>query len=41
MQPGYFDPLQKSFIGYIIVTIAASFWIAALLVARKVLAVDI
>jgi tight adherence protein B len=41
VQPGYFDPLQKTFVGYIIVTIACSFWISALVVARKVLTVDI
>lgn len=41
VQPGYFDPLQKTFVGYVIITIACSFWIGALLVARKVLTVDI
>jgi tight adherence protein B len=41
VQPGYFDPLQKTFVGYIIITIACSFWVSALLVARKVLTVDI
>ena len=41
VQPGYFDPLQKTFVGYIVVTIAVSFWIGSLLVARKVLTVDI
>jgi tight adherence protein B len=41
VQPGYFDPLQKTFVGYIILTVAVSFWIGALLVARKVLTVDI
>ena len=41
VQPGYFDPLQKTFVGYIILTIAILFWIGALLVARKVLTVDI
>lgn len=40
-QPGYFDPLQQSFAGYIVLSVAAAFWIAALLVARKVLMVDI
>ncbi len=41
VQPGYFDPLQKTFVGYIILTIAIIFWISALLLARKVLTVDI
>jgi tight adherence protein B len=41
VQPGYFDPLQDSIVGYIIVSIATGFWIGALLVARKVLAVDV
>src|SRR5205085_2686286 len=34
-QPGYFDPLQQSIVGYIVTTIAVMFWIAALLLARK------
>ena len=41
VQPGYFDPLQKTFVGYIVITIALTFWIGSLLVARKVLTVDI
>jgi tight adherence protein B len=41
VQPGYFDPLEKTFVGYIIITIALSFWLASLVVARKVLTVDI
>jgi tight adherence protein B len=41
VQPGYFDPLQKSFVGYIVLTVAMLFWVASLLIARKVLAVDI
>jgi tight adherence protein B len=41
VQPGYFDPLQQSFVGYIVITIAVFFWVAALLVARKILTVDI
>ena len=39
--PGYFAPLSGSFIGYIVVTLAIVLWISSLLVARKVLAVDI
>ncbi len=41
LQPGYFDVLQKSFVGYIIISLATFFWITSLLVARKVLSVDI
>jgi tight adherence protein B len=41
VQEGYFDPLQKSFTGYLITAAAIGFWMAALLVARKVLRVDI
>jgi tight adherence protein B len=41
VQPGYFDPLQKTFVGYIIISIALAFWLASLIVARKVLTVDI
>ena len=41
VQAGYFDPLQKTFIGYVIVTGAVFLWLAALLLARKILTVDI
>jgi tight adherence protein B len=41
VQHGYFDILQQSFSGYIVITIACTLWISALLVARKVLTVDI
>jgi tight adherence protein B len=41
VQPGYFDPLQSTFVGYIIISIATFMWIASMLVARKVLKVDI
>jgi tight adherence protein B len=39
--PGYFIPLQTTFTGYLIVFGCVSCWVAALVVARKVLAVDI
>lgn len=39
--PGYFTPLQTTFVGYIITFLCGSCWVAALVVARKVLAVDI
>ena len=41
VQPGYFDPLQASVVGYIIISIATTLWISSMLVARKVLKVDI
>ena len=41
VQHGYFDPLQSSITGQIAVGIAAVLWISSLLVARKVLAVDV
>jgi tight adherence protein B len=41
VQPGYFDPLQTTIVGYIIISIATFLWIASMLVARKVLKVDI
>ena len=39
--PGYFTPLQTSVTGYIITFLCGSCWVAALIVARKVLSVDI
>ena len=41
VSPGYFDPLTHSFVGYILVAVAAIFWVASLVVARKVLSVDL
>ena len=41
VSPGYFEPLTSSVVGYILVIIASLFWIASLVVARKILAVDI
>ncbi|HVM68990.1 MAG TPA: hypothetical protein VM204_04055, partial [Gaiellaceae bacterium] len=41
VQPGYFDPLQQSFVGQLCVGAAVALWIASLLVARKVMAVDV
>ncbi len=40
MWPGYFDPLQQSASGYIIILISVVCWVTALVLARKVLAVD-
>lgn len=39
--PGFFDPLQQSVSGYMLTAAAAGCWIAALLWARKILAVDV
>ncbi len=41
MWPGYFDPLTKNFTGYAIIGFVAGSWVSALVLARKVLAVDI
>lgn len=41
VSPGYFTPLTESAVGYVILTIAGVLWIASLVVARKVLAVDV
>ncbi len=41
VSPGYFSPMTDSVMGYVITFIASLFWIASLLVARKVLSVDI
>jgi tight adherence protein B len=40
MWPGYFTPLQQSLMGYIIIFISVACWVVALVLARKVLAVD-
>ena len=40
-QKGYFDPLQHSVVGQITVGVAAVLWIGSLLLARKVLTVDV
>lgn len=41
MDPEWLKPLSTTYIGYVIVTIAVSFWVAAIFAARKILAVDI
>jgi tight adherence protein B len=41
VEPGYFEPLQESFTGYVISSAAVAFWLAALGAARKILTVDI
>ncbi len=41
VQEGYFDPMQHSLGGQIAVGIAATLWLSSLLVARKILTVDV
>ena len=41
MDPEWLKPLSSNFIGYIISAIAVVFWVAAVFLARKILAVDI
>ena len=38
---GYFDPLTTSVFGWAVIALAIALWIASLLMARKILAVDI
>lgn len=40
MWPGYFDPLTKSLAGYLIIVACTACWVASIIFARKVLAVD-
>ncbi len=39
--PGYFNPLTKSLAGYLIIIACTSCWVASIVLARKVLNVDI
>ncbi len=39
--PGYFDPLTKSLVGYMVIIACTSCWVASIVLARKVLNVDI
>ncbi len=41
MQPGFFDPLRDTVVGWIISAIAGVLWLVSLLWARKILAVDV
>jgi tight adherence protein B len=41
VSPGYFEPLQHTATGLAVVSLAVSLWVGSLLIARKVLAVDI
>jgi len=38
---GYFDPLTKSVVGWAVIVISLLLWLGSVVVARKVLAVDI
>ena len=38
--PGYFAPLTGSFVGYVVIIVSCSFWVASIVLARKVLNVD-
>jgi tight adherence protein B len=41
VKDGYFDPLTQSLTGYVVVAFALVFWISSLVVARRILDVDI
>jgi tight adherence protein B len=41
ISPGTFDPLTESLTGFVLVALAVFFWAAGILVARRILAVDI
>lgn len=41
LKQGYFDPLTESVTGYALITIAAICWLASLILARKIVSVDI
>ncbi len=41
MQPGFYDPLKKPVAGWAIAAVAGTCWLASVLLARKVLQVDV
>lgn len=41
MWPGYFDPIKGTTVGYMLFSIAGACWLGAIVMARKVLTVDI
>ena len=41
IRPGYFDPLTENMVGYVLSFFAGVCWIGSIIVARKVLSVDI
>lgn len=40
-QPGFFEPLTQSFTGYVVAVIMVVLWVTAIVIARKILAVDL
>ncbi len=41
MDPGFFEPLTRSFVGGLLIAVATVLWAIAILMARKILAVDV
>ena len=41
MSPGYFDALTEQTLGLVMIAVAVTFWIAAILLARKIMAVEL
>ena len=41
VDPGWLKPLTQSFAGYVLMTVAASLWVAAVFAARRILNVDV
>lgn len=41
VKPDYFDPLTETVTGWIIIAIAAGFWVSSIVVARKIVSVDV
>ena len=41
MQPGFYDPLKEPIMGWVIAGVAGICWLASLLMARKILSVDV
>lgn len=41
MQPGFYDPLKKPLVGWLIAAFAGASWLASVLLVRKVLQVDV
>ena len=41
LSPGYFDPLTENLLGYIVLGLAIALWVGSILMARKILNVDI
>ncbi len=41
MSPGFFDPLETTTLGHVLMAVASVLWVAAALLARRILAVDV